>query len=93
MHKTNVNISSIALREGCNLILFIGSFDCGINTFNICIILGRVVFEEQAKGISFNPFVMLHDDNKESVHNVFASVPSIFGGVGHDLRETKFFDW
>jgi len=34
---------------------------------------------------------MLHDNNKEQRHTAFAEVPSIFGGVGHDLSETSFF--
>ncbi|KAI1731035.1 hypothetical protein Ddc_03759 [Ditylenchus destructor] len=75
MHRTGVNISHYALENKCNLNLFVG----------------RVVFEEQPEGLSFNPFVMLNDGNNGKVHVAFSHIPSIFGGTGYNMRESRFF--
>uniref|UniRef100_A0A915DYF8 Serpentine receptor class gamma n=1 Tax=Ditylenchus dipsaci TaxID=166011 RepID=A0A915DYF8_9BILA len=75
MNDTHINITQLVLDNHCNLNLFIG----------------RIVFEEQKHGISFNPFVMLGNNDNIAFNQAFGGVPSIFGGVGHNLRETKLF--
>jgi len=72
----NMNLSAYMELNHCNLNLFIG----------------KITWEQRPNGFSFNPFLMLHDNNAELRHASFASTPSIFGGIGNDLKETTFFD-
>lgn len=57
---------------------------------------GRIVYEEHTDALTFNPFIMLFDDRyanqtNQARHAGLAKVPSLFGGVGENRKETSFF--
>ncbi|KAL3106873.1 hypothetical protein niasHT_010788 [Heterodera trifolii] len=93
MYTRELNLSNYVVSNDCHLNLFIGKIAWEQRNCPNCstVLPDASPFLEDV-GLSFSPFSMLNDHAMSGQTNVFASVPSIFGAIGHNLNETTFYD-